>query len=122
MAHVKTEAEMFPLVESWQKSGLTQKAFSQKHQLTNQVFCYWIARYRKAQAVKPAVKTTAQPPLTTRDGEAAGAFIRFPTPAAAVCSAASATTVVELPAGVVLRFTGLVPAIYLKELLTCLPV
>ena len=47
MAQVKTEAQMFPLVESWQKSGLTQKQFSQQHQISEQVFCYWVSRYRK---------------------------------------------------------------------------
>jgi len=35
MAQVKTAAEMFPLVESWQKSGLTQREFSQQHQISN---------------------------------------------------------------------------------------
>jgi hypothetical protein len=29
MAQVKTAAAMFPLVESWQKSGLTQEQLSQ---------------------------------------------------------------------------------------------
>lgn len=114
---------MFPLVESWQKSGLTQKLFSQQHQLSDQVFNYWVVRYRKAQPAIPPIKTTVQPLLTSSTAEAEGAFIRIPAPAAPVLCAACAgssnlKTAVELPSGVVLRFSGLVPVAYLKELLT----
>jgi hypothetical protein len=65
MAQVRTEAEMFPLVESWQKSGLTQKEFSQQQGISDQVFYYWVARYRKAQPVSslPAVSWLLKPSL-----------------------------------------------------------
>lgn len=121
MAQVRTEAEMFPLVESWQKSGLTQKEFSQQHQLSDQVFYYWVSRYRKAQPVsplpnsRPAAKTKPIP-----DTQIATAFIRLSPPADPVPPVAKVapdvTTVVELPSGVVLRFSGLVPITYLQEL------
>lgn len=123
MAQVKTAAEMFPLVESWQKSGLTQKQFSQQHQINDQVFYYWVSRYRKAQPVSPVPKK--QPAAQSKPVATAGttrAFIRLSPPVDAATTpagAADATTVVELPSGVVLRFWGLLPVAYLKELLTC---
>ena len=124
MAQVKTAAKMFPLVENWQKSGLTQKEFSQQHRISDQVFYYWVSRYRNAQSVSslpssgPVVKTQPVP-----DAEPAAGFIRLSPPVHAVPATAVAdtTTVVELPSGVVLRFSGFVPVVYLKELLTCLP-
>jgi transposase-like protein len=123
MAQVRTEVEMFPLVESWQKSGLTQKQFSQQHQISDQVFYYWVARYRKAQPVlcPPNSRPTAKAQLVPA-AETAPAFIRLSPPVDPVAATAAAATTVELPSGVVLRFTGLVPVVYLKELLTCLPV
>jgi transposase-like protein len=124
MAQVKTAAEMFPLVESWQKSGLTQKEFSQQHGVSEHVFYYWVSRYRNAQPVSPLSKSG--PVAHTKpvaDAPKAAAFIRLSCPGEAVPPAArtvaEATTVVELPSGVVVRFTGLVPVAYLKELLTC---
>ncbi len=124
MAQVKTAAEMFPMVESWQKSGLTQKEFSQQHGVSEHVFYYWVSRYRNAQPVSPlAKKQPVAHPKPVADTETAAAFIRLSSPVEAVAPAArtvaDATTVVELPSGVVLRFWGLVPVAYLKELLTC---
>ena len=114
---------MFPLVESWQKSGVTQKEFSQQHGVSEHVFYYWVSRYRNAQPVSPLAKK--QPFAHTKpvaDTETAAAFIRLSPPVEAVPPAArtvaDATTVVKLPSGVVLRFRGLVPVAYLKELLT----
>ena len=106
MVQIRTQTEMFPLVESWQKSGLTQKEFSHRHQLPLHILPYWVARYRKAYP-SPAPSTPESP-----------AFIRLSAPAAPVGAAdpACCTTAVELPSGVVLRFTGLVPVSYLKEL------
>ncbi len=108
---------MFPLVENWQKSGLTQKEFSQQNQINNQVFCYWVARYQKAQPVKLPVQTSPKP-------TAEAAFIRLAPPVAPVTpstvqatpQAVATDTVVELPSGVVLRFSGLLPVEYLQEL------
>ena len=117
---------MFPLVESWQKSGLTQKEFSQKHQISDQVFYYWVSRYRNAQLVPPL--PGSQPVAKTQsvaDAQTAPAFIRLSPPKepvlATATAVADATTVIELPSGVVVRFSGLVPITYLKELLTDLP-
>ncbi len=123
MAQVKTAAEMFPLVERWQKSGLTQKEFSQQHGVSEHVFYYWVSRYRNALSIAPLSNSGpvahSKPVANT---ETAAGFIRLSSPVEAVPPAArgeaQATTVVELPSGVVLRFRGLVPVAYLKELLT----
>lgn len=126
MAQVRTDQEMFPLVESWLESGLTQKQFSQQHGVSEHVFCYWVSRYRKGH---PADKTKQQSAPQKENP----AFIRLSPPAAVVAppaavvaawgvtggtgpESANPDTAVELPSGVVLRFRGLVPVAYLKEL------
>jgi hypothetical protein len=50
----RTEQEMFPLIESWLKSKLTQKEFSQKHKLPLHILPYWIGRYRNAHPIEHA--------------------------------------------------------------------
>ncbi len=37
---------MFSLIESWQQSGLSQKAFCKQHQILSHVFYYWYKCYR----------------------------------------------------------------------------
>jgi hypothetical protein len=101
MALIRTPTEMFPLVESWLQSGLTQQAFSLRHQLPVHVFVYWVGRYRKAQ---PA------PGDTSASGDTPG-FIRLSAPALSMTA-----TEVAFPGGVVIRFSGLVPVAYLQEL------
>jgi hypothetical protein len=101
MALIRTPTEMFPLVESWLQSGLTQQAFSLRHQLPVHVFVYWVGRYRKAHPA--GVDSSA--------GGVAPGFIRLSAPAISVT-----TTEVILPGGVVIRFSGLVPVAYLQEL------
>jgi len=109
MALIRTEAEMFPLVESWLHSGLTQKAFSLQQQLPPHILPYWASRYRKT---KPAGEATAT--------KAASGFIALspPGPPAALTGQME----VVLPGGVILRFASLVPVPYLQEVLaTCSP-
>jgi transposase-like protein len=48
MTQIRTEKEMFPLVAEWLASGITQKAFSQRHGLALHLMPYWVAKYRKA--------------------------------------------------------------------------
>jgi hypothetical protein len=91
---------MFPLVENWLASGITQKAFSQKHGLALHLMPYWVARYRKAH---PSAKST---PATT-------GFIQVSTPQSTVSAME-----VALPSGAVIRFSSLIPVTYLQELLS----
>ena len=39
--------QMFKLIEQWQQSGLTQKAFCQQQSIKYHVFHYWYKRYRE---------------------------------------------------------------------------
>lgn len=54
----KTPAEMFPLIEAYLQSPLTQKAFCHKHALSLPVLNYWIQRYRQ-QHPAPKVDSSA---------------------------------------------------------------
>lgn len=47
MTVLRKETEMFPLVESWQQSGMTQKVRSQQQQIPEHVFTYWVSKYCK---------------------------------------------------------------------------
>jgi hypothetical protein len=38
---------MFELIEQWQQSGLSQKAFCEQHSTRYYVFHYWYKRYRQ---------------------------------------------------------------------------
>ncbi len=101
MTQIRTEKEMFPIVEEWLKSGITQKAYSQKHGLALHLMPYWVARYRKAHP-------SAVPTPTASSG-----FIQLPTPQPTV-----SLIEVALPSGTVIRFSFLVPVAYLQELLS----
>lgn len=39
-------SEMFPLIQEWEDSGLSQKAFCNAHEIKPHVFWYWLRRYR----------------------------------------------------------------------------
>ena len=38
---------MFPLIEEWKRSGLSQKELSNQHGINPHVFGYWLRRYRE---------------------------------------------------------------------------
>ena len=89
----KTTAIMFPLIEKYLNSQLSQKAFCQQQNLSFAVFGYWLKKYRKARHSSPlVVKNSTQ---------AAFVPIHVPPPAPA------AQSVCELvfPNGVTLRFS-----------------
>jgi transposase-like protein len=97
MARFRTEADMFPLIEQWQSSGQTQKAFCAAHDISVSVLAYWLRRYRDHHA--------------DLSDESAG-FV-----AVRVSASGSFAIEVALPSGVVLRFGQIVPVGYLKSLL-----
>jgi hypothetical protein len=41
-------ADMYPLIEAYLESGLSQKQFYQQHNLSLDVFQYWLRHYRKS--------------------------------------------------------------------------
>ena len=101
MTQIRTEKEMFPLVEEWLTSGLTQKEFGQRNGLALHIMPYWVARYRK-------VHGPTQPTPATATG-----FVQLSTPQATV-----SPMEVALPSGAVIRFSSLIPVSYLQELLS----
>jgi transposase len=128
-SQIKTEQEMFPLVENWLQSGLTQKQFCLNHGLPIHILAYWVGRHRQSQPAKATADKVATSnreaskkimvPATTHG------FIRLSPPPASPppTSTASPTTPtghmeVALPSGAVIRFSTTVPACYLKELLS----
>lgn len=128
MAQVKTEQEMFPLVEGWLESGLTQKQFCAIHQLPLHILAYWVGRYRKAQPNKAtadkAETTSGKASKKTMVADSRQRFIRLSPPATPpaltpVSSPLPAGSMeVVMPTGAVIRFSTTVPAGYLKELLS----
>ena len=42
----EVEQQMFAMIQSWQQSGLTQKAYCQEHAVSYHIFHYWYKRYR----------------------------------------------------------------------------
>jgi len=99
---MRTPEEMFPVVEDWLQSGLTQKAYSQRHDLPLHILPYWASRYRKAH----------QDPMTTSAPSSPGHFIPVSTG-----NTMNGGMEIALPTGVVIRFAEPVPASYLQQLL-----
>ncbi len=42
--------QMFTMIEQWQQSGVTQKAFCEQQSLKYHTFYYWYKCYRRRQA------------------------------------------------------------------------
>jgi transposase-like protein len=42
----RSAEEMFPLIRSWEDSGLLQKEFCARHGIRPHIFYYWLRRYR----------------------------------------------------------------------------
>lgn len=95
---MRSSEEMFPVVEDWLNSGLTQKEYSKQHQLPGHILPYWSGRYRK-------VHSSSQ--------QEASSFIRLSTVAPSVGGME-----IQLPTGVVIRFASTVPVTYLQQLLS----
>jgi hypothetical protein len=100
---MRTAEEMFPVVEDWLESGLTQKEYSSQHQLAKHILPYWVGRYR-----------TTHPSSAEKNSS----FIRLSTPSAPSVDDME----VVLPTGVVIRFSSTIPIAYLAQLLkVCSP-
>lgn len=53
--------EMFSLIEAWQNSGLSQRAYCAQHSLRYSLFHYWYKQYRERQT--PSVEKASFVPL-----------------------------------------------------------
>lgn len=102
MAGFRTEADMFPLIEQWQSSGQTQKAFCAAHDISVPVLAYWLRRYRDHHA-------------NLSDESDGFVPVRVAAPRSPECRPIAIE--VALPSGAVLRFGQVVPVGYLKALL-----
>jgi hypothetical protein len=89
--------QMFSMIEQWQQSGLTQKAFCERQSLKYHTFYYWYKCYRR------------QNPVEVNAGSFVKLQIAKPSFAASV--------EINYPGGVRLVFHEPVSAIYLKVLL-----
>ncbi|WP_157638173.1 IS66 family insertion sequence element accessory protein TnpA [Flexithrix dorotheae] len=47
MQKIRNSAEMFPVIEPLQSSGLTQKEYGKNQNIPVHVLAYWSVRYRK---------------------------------------------------------------------------
>jgi len=121
-SQLKTEQEMFPLVESWLQSGLTQKQFCINHQLPVHILAYWVGRHRKSQPNKAtadkAEATTGKATKKIMVSEATHGFIRLSPPPPSPAPPPTGNMEVVLPTGTIIRFSTTVPASYLSELLS----
>ena len=99
---MRITAEMFPMVEDWLQSGLTQKEYSQRHQLALHIMHYWVGRYRKE-------KTNSSEQVSL---PSSGHFIPVSTD-----KGVTSGMEVILPTGVVIRFASAVPIGYLQQML-----
>ena len=99
---MRTSEEMFPVVEAWLQSGLTQKAYSQRHDLPLHILPYWTGRYRNVQQ-----GSIVSPPELSQ-----GHFIPVSTN-----KEMKGGMEIVLPTGVVIRFASPVPVSYLHQLL-----
>jgi hypothetical protein len=49
-ANIEQREAMLSLIEQWQQSGLSQKAFYKQHNIPVHVFYYWLKCYKNQQA------------------------------------------------------------------------
>lgn len=47
---INVQEQMFSMIRGWQQSGLTQKAYCEKHSIGYHVFHYWYKCFRDAQS------------------------------------------------------------------------
>ena len=91
----RTTEEMFPVVEAYLGSGMTQRAFAEERGLPLQLFVYWLGRYRRLK-------------------QNSGGFVEIQ------AHSGSERPLVEVayPSGVRLRFFSPVEPAYLERLLS----
>ena len=99
---MRTSAEMFPVVEDWLQSGLTQKEYSQRHQLPLHILPYWVSRYRHEKTNSSEQVSQPSP----------GHFIPVSTHREMISGME-----VILPTGVVIRFANQISVSYLQQVL-----
>lgn len=62
---LKTEKEMYPLIEQWQNSTKSRKEWCEQHDIAPHVFHYWLQKYREQYNQAPAFIPLQTEKLTT---------------------------------------------------------
>ncbi len=57
---------MFPMINAWQKSGVSQKAFCKKAGISYSVFHYWYKCYRDQEKPGTFIELKAAEPVQTK--------------------------------------------------------
>ena len=97
----EVQQQMFAMIQSWQQSGLTQKAYCQEHAISYHIFHYWYKRFR------------ASPSSQTEPG-----FIPLQTEPSPALDSIPAHTELLLPDGKRLLFHQPVSSDYLRQLIS----
>jgi hypothetical protein len=97
-----TQQQMFSMIESWQQSGLTQKAYCEQHSIPYHVFHYWYKDIQSSEDKKAGFIVLQLKP---------------PSSAAPIIAAAGVYTEIVLVDGRRLLFHQPVSADYLKALI-----
>ncbi len=91
--------QMFEMIERWQTSGLSQKAFCEQQSIKFHTFYYWYKRYRMQQATEQ---------------DTSGSFVKLH-----VAKPSSASSVeIHFPGGIRLIFHEPVSSSYVKSLIS----
>lgn len=91
--------QMFEMIEQWQQSGLTKKAFCEQQSIKHHSFFYWYKRYRQKQS-------------GIDNNESAFLKLQVASPVAA------AMVEVHFPGGVRLLFHQAVSSDYIKSIIS----
>ena len=96
----RTKAQMYPLVEQWNNSTESKNSFCSAHGINPATFYYWQSKYEKEYGLgdKPQ-----------------GSFLRLEPG-----TSSGMGSVIEIlsPCGYHIRFSGLVPVAYIKQLIS----
>lgn len=61
-----TREEMYPIIETWQRSGKSKIDFCRAHGIIKSVFFYWCKKYREENQEGGFIPLSVSPPSTTQ--------------------------------------------------------
>ena len=61
---IRSTEEMYPIIETYLASGLTQKQFYEQNEIPHSVFSYWLRHYRKYKGLSSENPSAHFLPLT----------------------------------------------------------
>lgn len=72
---LRSSAEMFPLMRSWEQSDLSPKDFCARHDMKPHIFWYWLRRYREKDQAASSQQNFI--PIKMESGEEKSPFARI---------------------------------------------